>query len=508
MRHSPMIVLVMAVATSCAGAPTDAISNEPAPQEPSLWAEEAVAYKAAAYLAANEGIPNQLSFLSEDLVFEETTGCRTIYGRDDFIEFSGIVFGESDPSRMLSLMLAADESLDQYRWNDAYIDWLDRVWTGPAGIERVSLGVATGVARFEQPDARDWDAIEALADRYVAFWNDPAGADPEALYVSGATIDDTLLGGHMAGAREIGASVGSGEWPDLFPLEVTRLPDIPATAITPSIPRGRAIYIAPHGCLDPSVPDEIRMVLEANDGTGCPGRMGVALAWDGERVLWERRYHEVASVRRCRDLETLQPGWWEGIEIPEVVARKLTSSHRVTPDVTIDIYNGTMRLVWFAEWGVFRFTADGLPPPRLKSVTFLRQKTRCEGFAGFAATGDDDGAEIILCHTPDEICVDDDCQTWTLRARRALLHEYGHAWLHDHLDEATRQEFLAAEGLIWADHSEPAEKRGTERAADAIAYGLIDELSPLWFTSGISCEHYHELFRMLTGAKPLSSCPS
>lgn len=497
------------MATACgAGVSTDGVSTQPQPQDPSLWAAEAVAYKEAAYRAAREGIPNVLPFYTEDFVFEDTTGCRIIYGRHDFVEFSGIVFGESDPSQMVTLMLAADESLDQYRWEDTYIDWLDRVWTGPAGIERTSLAVAIGVARFEQPDARDWDAIEALADRYVTFWNGPAGTDPETLYMSGATIDDTLLGGQIAGTEKIRAAVGSGEWPDTPPLEVTRLPEGPATATTPSIPRERAIYIAPHGCLDPSVPDEIRMVLEANDGTGCPGRMGVVLAWDGERVLWERRYHEVESVRRCRDIDGLEPGWWEGIEIPEIVTRNLTSSHRVTPEMTIDVYNGTMRLVWFTEWGVSRFTEAGLPTPRLGAVTFLRQKTRCDGFAGFAATGDDAGAEIILCHTPDEICLDDRCQTWTLRARRALLHEYGHAWLHGHLDEATRQEFLTAEGLTWADHDQPAELRGTERAADALAYGLIDELSPLWFSSGVSCEHYLELFRMLTDAEPLSSCPS
>lgn len=104
----------------------------------------------------------------------------------------------------------------------------------------------------------------------------------------------------------------------------------------------------------------------------------------------------------------------------------------------------------------------------------------------------------------DQTCEDAACTQWRPVAGHTLLHEYAHAWMRDNLDEDTRQEFLQFSGLArWDDDNDDWADKGMEQAANAIAYGLLEE--PRY--RGATCEQSLAGYRLLTGQEPLTSCP-
>jgi hypothetical protein len=456
------------------------------------WAAEAVAWREAVYQAQQGSVVNVLPFYDEDVVFEDRAGGQVIRGRDQMVDYAISVFGETDPSIPMRLLLSADEALDQYNRIPFFsIDSLDRVQVGQDGATLFVGALSIEAGRIYVPDVRDFDAIEALANRYVAFWNGTEGRATLSLYAPDARIDDTLLGSSVVGLEAIENATGSGRWPDPPPMTMVTLPD----------DRGPAVYIAPSQ-VDRSLPDEVRILLELDDGSGCPGTLGVTLAWDGERVLWERRYHEVESVRRCLDPNQLQPGWWEDIEIPDPVPMELTGAMVwAERGMKVEIYNGIPGTEDFVRWGLDRFAEAGLPLPEVAKVVFLPPGiTKCRSFTGWYTPGES-GATVELCFSPDT--------TWDNRSRATLLHEYAHPWIDEHLDEATQAEFLDLVDLPrWRDDQDPPRDRGVERAANAIMLGLIDDASGLAVARDIGCEQREEAFRLLTGTDPIALCES
>jgi ketosteroid isomerase-like protein len=229
-RRILCLMLALAMAGGCAdeepATPPPPTPEDP-PQVPALpWGAEAVARREALVQAQAEGIPNVLRFYAEDFVFEDRTGGEVIRGRDDFIDYAMAFLGSVDHGVPLQLFLSADESLDQYVWPwfSPPVDFLDRTETGRAGTVLVVNAGSIRAGRAHDPWCCDFDAIEALADRWLVAWN---GSDPSAaaeLYVPDARIDDTLLGGSVAGAAAIMGAVGSEGWPDLPPMSIADLP--------------------------------------------------------------------------------------------------------------------------------------------------------------------------------------------------------------------------------------------------------------------------------------------
>jgi hypothetical protein len=487
MRRSLILVVIAGLIPACGGAGVQ--STEAATSD---WAAQAVAWREGVYQAGQGSIVNALRFYDEDVVFEDRAGGQVIRGRDQVVDYAISVLGETDPSIPMRLLLSAGEALDQYNWIPvASIDWLDRVQVGRDGATLFVNALSIEAGRMYVPDVRDFDAIEALANRYVAFWNGTEERETRSLYTPEARIDDTLLGSSVVGLEAIENATGSGTWPDLPPMTVVTLPD----------DRGPAVYIAPSQ-VDPSLPDEVRILLDLDDGSGCPGTLGVTLASDQERVLWERRYHEVESVRRCLDPNQLQPGWWEDIEIPDPVPMELTGA-MVWEErgITVEIYNGVSGTEGFVRWGFDRFAEAGLPLPGVAKVVFLPPGiTKCRSFTGWYTPGES-GATVELCFSPDV--------TWDNRSRATLLHEYAHPWIDEYLDEATQAEFLDLVDLPrWRDSQDSPDDRGVERAANAIMLGLIDDASGLAVARDISCEQSEEAFRLLTGTDPIAACES
>lgn len=453
-----------------------------------------------------EGIPNVIPFLAEDYIWEQRTAGRVIDGRSDFVTYAGDYLGATDPSQPEMLFLSADEYLDQYHWDEPYFaDFIDRNTVTREGLASTVIGASVQSGRVRHPELGTFlDAVDELADAYLRLWNAGEAAGVMDLYAPAATIDDTLQSHSISGVDGISSAVGSGAWPDWPPLTIVEL-DRAESISPPPPPRGRAIYVGP-SWVDPTQPHEVRLVLQADDGSGCPGTVAVNLGWDGERVVWERRYHELAAGRRCLMPGTLEEGWWEGLAVPSPVTLRLTSKLAVSPELTVEVYNGDPRLERLLSWGFERFALAGLPPPPVGSVTFLVHETRCRGYGGFAIPGEQ-GTDILLCYSRDEVCTDQACTTWDLRARGSLLHEYGHAWIAAFVDEATREQYLAEVGGSWADEAADWSERGIEKAADTIKLGLMDYLPSGWLHSQPPCAQLQEHFRLLTGTEPIASCP-
>lgn len=130
------------------------------------------------------------------------------------------------------------------------------------------------------------------------------------------------------------------------------------------------------------------------------------------------------------------------------------------------------------EWALARFTDTGLTLPELR-IYIHPTMDGCQGNAGLYSHDGTHG-RVDWCTS----------STWT------LLHELAHAWEHHNMTDTTRQAFLDHTGLeTWADPAVDWDERGTEAAAQAIAWGLLD--TPLTNPGRFTDELY--LFELLTG---------
>jgi hypothetical protein len=188
---------------------------------------------------------------------------------------------------------------------------------------------------------------------------------------------------------------------------------------------------------------------------------------------------------------------------PVVVERTGTVTYG---ELSVEVFNGTPAVDGFLRWGLERFERAGLPLPRVGSVTFLQDPSTCSGVAGLASRGDE-GAAITLCATADSVCENEDCTSWSRSMRHLWLHELAHPWLDGNVDEPIRNRFLDLVGLErWSDPDGPWARRGVERAANTIAFGLIDEPVILRLGFQGTCEQRDEGFRLLTGLDPITRC--
>jgi hypothetical protein len=140
------------------------------------------------------------------------------------------------------------------------------------------------------------------------------------------------------------------------------------------------------------------------------------------------------------------------------------------------------------EWAVNRYREAGLEVPPV-DVYFHSESTGCRGNLGYTA-----GERIDLCV---RLAMEPGPQ-------RIVLHELAHAWAGAHLTDEARSAFTEMRGApTWNDLAYPWKDRGTEQAAEIIAWGLGDgsmlpivhgDLDPSSLARG---------FRMLTGAEPV-----
>jgi hypothetical protein len=503
--------VVLALAAGCSGASEPAAAPEstspdtvaPEPPDtvaPEPWGEQAVAWFDALEEAAANGLQHLPPFIAADLVWDNRIDSYFVQGEDDwFADADEAAFWEFFlPQGGAKLFVSADEVLSQrlISYLDFPVSWLDTMVVGPDGLSYWSRAGSLDGGRHFQLGRSDYDMLDGVADRYVALWNGSPDIDAASLYADDAVISDSLLGESVSGLVAIDRSVGSGSWPSVGSISIADLPE----------GGGRAVHGTPSD-EDRMRPQELRLMIEVDEGSGCPGLMAVALGLDGEQVTWERRYHDITSVRRCYDPTPLQTGWWDEMQIPSTVATERTGTVSYG-DIEVEVFNGTPELDGFLQWGFSRFEAAGLAVPQVSSVTLLNARAACYNLGGQASTTEE-GTSITLCRTPEDICLDDTCQDWVARSRQLWLHELAHPWLDKHTDDATRAAFLEFVGLPrWADQNDPWQERGVERAADTIAFGLMDEPVEIAPEFHAECEERAAGFRVLTRADPIAACLS
>lgn len=117
------------------------------------------------------------------------------------------------------------------------------------------------------------------------------------------------------------------------------------------------------------------------------------------------------------------------------------------------------------EWAFGRFEQAGLVLPAV-SLVFHDEKETCHGQNGYFHPGSPDRIDICGFNW----------DRFLVTPRKVILHELAHVWVHENLDEDSRNEFLDLRGLqVWQDGKASWADQGQEHAAEIIAWGLMDE---------------------------------
>lgn len=140
-------------------------------------------------------------------------------------------------------------------------------------------------------------------------------------------------------------------------------------------------------------------------------------------------------------------------------------------------------------WALGRFDLAGLELPTVE-IEMHEDAAACGGdFGRHART--EGSSHIDLCLGP------------TAKLRRVLLHELGHAWVAANLTGAGRDAFLELRGLDAWNGKAPWNEKGTEQAAEIIAWGLDEESKLPGRFADHDVDSVTAAFRFLTGTEPL-----
>jgi hypothetical protein len=190
-------------------------------------------------------------------------------------------------------------------------------------------------------------------------------------------------------------------------------------------------------------------------------------------------------------------------EIP-VIDRVATGTVVTGDGTVIPLFNAEPVQARLVEWAVDRFETAGIAAPTPRSIGFPPD-LRCAVLAG-VATHTGEGVDLQLCEEADEVCEGEGCEPSSV-SRSTLLHELGHVWTQQNLDDAARERFLEFRGLEqWTGPGLERDASGSEHAAEIISWGLMDE--PTWGARlpDSECAVLAEAFRLLTGVTPLRTC--
>ncbi len=243
------------------------------------------------------------------------------------------------------------------------------------------------------------------------------------------------------------------------------------------------------------------LLYSGHDGNDCPGGVAAELQIDQGRIVAERRYHDVSSMRRCADTSELPDGWWTDAVIAPL-------QDRVTNTVTaagqrIEVRNGNAGADDLVRWAMDRFPAARLSAPVVASVAFSEaaQRAECSGEDRGLALKTGSDYRVYLCLEVGGSAPPS--------ARELMLHELAHVWMWQHLEEPLQRQFVARMQLpTWDATNVPWDQRGIEQAASVIAWGLSDAPLTSRLLASRSCADLAETFELLTGTTPLRpACP-
>lgn len=454
--------------------------------------------------AERQGVVNVPPFLAPDVLIDYSgLGPAAATGRDAALVLLGTQWNQSTGLRTAAapIYLSRGGAINQMRVRSEFHALTDAVFIHDIG----ALGIMSetyagsemtwhsrGVKYARLPEIRE------RARRYVVAWSTGDADLIRALYAGDATLIDDLAGLTTSGASDIGAIAGSP--PDAGGLPRLTLDSLSDLGGPASFPVGKLLIGDENGPLQAQA-----LLVTADDGTGCPGQMAIVLRLDVDGlIVQEQRYHRVDALVRCSPGGTLPSGWWDDVTVPPAIASELTGTLDLGGQA-VRVYNASNGLDHLVEWAYSRFTSAGLTPPEITSVTFVDKRADlCDNILGLIAD-----RQVTLCFL-DTVCTNDSCDQWTLVAKATTLHELAHAWIDDNIDAATRDRFLELAGLkAWSGAEVPWGNRGVELAATTIAWGLLDEETPISQKLGPrTCPELTELFDLLVegNTQPNPTC--
>ena len=154
------------------------------------------------------------------------------------------------------------------------------------------------------------------------------------------------------------------------------------------------------------------------------------------------------------------------------------------------VYGARMAEERTIDWAVrrYRLAALGSLPPL--DVHFHPTGTGCHGNLGVYYLG-----RIDLCTR----------YSSEPYARKYALHELAHAWIDANAPAAALQEFMRLRRIeAWDDRNLPWEERGSEQAAEIMAWGLGEgEIAPT-LPDAPDPATLTRLYELLTGREPLT----
>ena len=72
-----------------------------------------------------------------------------------------------------------------------------------------------------------------------------------------------------------------------------------------------------------------------------------------------------------------------------------------------------------------------------------------------------------------QVCPGGDCDQVPVWVKAATLHQFARAWLAEYLRDG--ETFAEERGMVWSDPTRPPAEQAAWRAAETIAWGLMDE---------------------------------
>jgi len=172
-----------------------------------------------------------------------------------------------------------------------------------------------------------------------------------------------------------------------------------------------------------------------------------------------------------------------------------TSPTRATEETTpvrildgVRLHEPNLQREEMLDWALKRYRAAGLQMPAV-DVYFHGDSSGCGGYLGYTQDGRVDLCiRLAMEHQP----------------LRIVLHELAHAWAEVELDDETRARFMRLRNLPgWNVTADDWKDRGTEQAAEIIAWGLGDGTGTPQISGNLEPSALADGFLLLTGSQPL-----
>ncbi len=162
------------------------------------------------------------------------------------------------------------------------------------------------------------------------------------------------------------------------------------------------------------------------------------------------------------------------------------------PQVPQVIHTDSPELQDLADWALGRFNTAGLDLPSI-DLYFHDSKEPCKGYSALH-TRTDNHSRINICST-----------SRTPKVESTILHEIGHSWASHNLTDQQRQAFVELQGLnAWYDKDISWNDRGTEHAAEIIAWGLGETSRPPRWIPNNDPESLTDAYHQLTNTDPIN----